>query len=126
MSNSLKLLIEDGYTLEHTFPACEFHPELNIRFRPATQSERTRQNKEAVAAGRKEQHDKVDSLAAEFIANHLHSWEDAEGNSVGDISAVKVARLHPNLLNQVYEIVYGTKPAIAKEREDDLKNSEAG
>jgi len=114
--------ITDGYTLEHNIPATGFYDELNIVFRPATQRERSAIGREAIRLSEAKRMDQLDGKIWDFISGHLVEWTDAEGKSIGEITAENCSKLNPHLLGEIYSVVYGDSPAVAKERLDCQKN----
>ena len=114
--------ITDGYTLEHNIPATEFHEELNIVFRPATQRERAAIGREAIKLSESKKMEQFDAKIWDFIVSHLVEWTDLNGVSIGEINADNCSKLEHHLLGGIYSVVFGDSPAVAKERASDQKN----
>lgn len=116
-----RAFIDDGYTLEHCFPPGKFRDEeVEILFRPATSMERVKVNKLVTKLDREGKAEEVENETYKFIALHLVELK-CDGESVG-FSPERVGRMEPNLLTEMYQVIYGLTPAIAKQREDDAKN----
>lgn len=121
--------IADGYTLDHMIPETEFYPEVNITFRPATPTERSTNTRKVINLDKNDRCADAEKEAAEFIAKHLKSWdlmappvsEGAEPQPV-EITVNNILRLESHLSGELYSVVLGEKPAVAKQVEADTKN----
>lgn len=113
--------IDDGYTLEHCFLPDDFRDEeVCIKFRPATSMERVRMNTEVAKLAQKEKMEEIDALSYRFVASHLIDL--IVDGQVKSISPEIVGDMEPHLLAEMYQVVFGSKPSVSKERESDQKN----
>lgn len=113
--------IDDGYTLEHYFPPDQFRGfEVEIEFRPATSMERVKMNSLVLKLAKSERVEEIEKETYRFIFSHLVSLR-VDG-SEAEISAEKIAKAEPHLIAEMYSVIFGESPAIAKERATDQKN----
>lgn len=112
-------IILDGYTLDQTIPESEFHPEVEITFRPLSKVQ------VADMLGRIAKHyenpAKGEEIAAEILANQVKAWSllDHNGNSV-PINKEMMKALEPHLSAEIFDLVRGQAATI--KRDEDLKN----
>lgn len=119
----------DGYTLEHCVPATKFHPEVNVKFRPATPIERVNAGRDIAILDRENKVAEAEKRAAEFMASKLVSWDlvappITEGASPMpvEINVQNLLRLECHLSGSLLALTLGDVPAVQKENEEDTKN----
>jgi len=121
--------IADGYTLDHSIKSCEFYPEVNITFRPATPTERVTLIRKITNLDKNDRCAEAEKEAAEFIAKKLKSWDllsppNCEGAlpQPVEISVHNILRLETHLSGDLFSVILGHVPAVAKQIEADTKN----
>lgn len=113
--------IDDGYTLEHCFLPDKFREEeVEIQFRPATSLERVKMNTLVLKLAKSERMEEIEKETCRFISSHLVSLK-VDGNEM-EISEAKIAKAEPHLVAEMYGVIFGEAPAVAKERSTDQKN----
>ena len=104
-------LIHDGLTVDFTLSECNEHDELNGSYRPATEGEYSRYTRRIKAAERKplqakERVDPVAKITAEFIADHLVSWDVENGDGqLADITLDNCLKLPASITVEILEKV---------------------
>lgn len=129
MSQKLSGFLSDGYTLEHCIEANDFHPEVNIVFRPATVVEKASVVSKITKLGESGKVDEAEKIAAEFMKKKVVSWDLVHGgnelNPVEvpvEITTENMLRLESHLSGSLFNLTLGNIPAVAKELESDEKN----
>lgn len=112
--------IDDGYTLEKTFPANEFYDAVHVTYRPLLRSEILRQQQRVKALSKMDAADsavresgviKSQEFIAECIAAQIVEWDivKRDGNSV-DVSAANVLRLEAHLQGELASLIWSEIP----------------
>ena len=110
------VFIEDGYSREVTIPeAPGLYPALSVRYRPALAAERYDYLRAQDVNGREQA-----ARVARLLKRHLESWDARrrDGTAV-EVSEEALARLQPQLLARLLDIVLGY---AAAEETADAKN----
>jgi len=108
---------DDGYTLDGYIAAVpRLHPEVRFTFRPVLYAGRQawarQMNKTSDADG-------DTKCSVELICKHVKSWELKHNDAEVEIKPDTVARLHPQILHKMLDIVLGYAPS---EELKDVKN----
>lgn len=128
------VFIEDGYTVEgYVDPVKGLHGPLAFTFRPILSTERAKVLSKWVSAKEGEKLKLSDdegniNLRAQTLVNQLASWEIR--NSAGDVVGITTdtaKRLHPALLDKVFNRILGLDPRDDRQfhKADELEAADA-
>lgn len=130
MSQQIYGFLADGYTLEHCIPELKgFHPEVNVKFRPATPVERVTVGREIALLDRDNKVAEAERKGADFVAKHLVSWDLVSPPNVEngnpqpvEISVANILKLEHHLSGSLLSLTLGEIPVVEKQIEEDTKN----
>ncbi len=110
-------LVPDGYLEEATLPATDLHDEIQFTYRPALAEDwgglmdASRSQVEFVKFG------------LELLPKQIKSWNIVDGDGKPfPITKENIARLRPQILTGLLDIVAGFNPAARTKLDTDLKN----
>lgn len=109
--------IDDGYTLEATLEATNFHPAVSITYRPMLRSERIRLIEKSARAVDDKQAVEASNAVSESLAKHLVKWDvtNSRGEPV-QITADNMQKIEPHLFEKIYNKVGQFETETAAEK----------